>query len=79
MSNGQYSNWAKDKLKEISTTTTSKENYTDEELKAFYEYLWGQKYKGSISTFCLFSQAVAYHIPQSLALEIAKEYKIKIV
>lgn len=73
LSNGQYSNFAKDKLKEISSTTT----YTDEELKAFYAYLWG-KYKGSISGFCLFSQAAAYHIPQSLALEIAKEYKIKI-
>ena len=79
LSNGQYSNWAKDKLKEISSTTTSKENYTDKELKAFYDYLWGQKYKGTISGFCLFSQAAAYHIPQSLALEIAKEYKIKIV
>ena len=79
LSNGQYSNWAKDKLKEISSTTTSNENYSDEELKAFYKYLWGQKYKGTISEFCLFSQAAAYHIPQSLALEIAKEYKIKIV
>ena len=79
LSNGQYSNWAKDKLKEISGTSTSKENYTDKELKAFYDYLRGQEYKGTISRFCLFSQAVAYHIPQSLALEIAKEYKIKIV
>ena len=43
LSNGQYSNWAKDKLKEISSTTTSKENYTDKELKAFYDYLWGAK------------------------------------
>ena len=79
LSNGQYSNLAKDKLKEISSTSTSKENYTDKELKAFYDYLRGQEYKGTISRFCLFSQAVAYHIPQSLALEIAKEYKIKIV